>query len=119
MWGRSGTNNIDIKRINTNLQPRQNIFSADSSAESVANTIKIYYGVIELLTSYAQYDTIFSSPTLKGNTTLKTADLTLSGLLMYDFNSIPTELSVGFSNYVKGTLYRKQDDNKWVLCIKS
>ena len=56
---------LDIKRINTNLQPRQNIFSADSSAESVANTIKIYYGVIELLTSYAQNDTIFSSSTLK------------------------------------------------------
>ena len=116
----SGTNNIDIKRINTNLQPRQNIFSADSLAENVANTIKIYYGVIELLTSYAQYDTIFSSPTLKGNTTLKTTDLTLSGLLMYDFISIPTESSVGFSDYVKGTLYRKQDAyNDWVLCIKS
>ena len=116
----SGTNNIDIKRINTNLQPRQNIFSADSSAESVANTIKIYYGVIELLTSYAQNDTIFSSSTLKGNTTLKTTDLTLSGLLMYDFISMPTALSVGFSNYPKGTLYRKQDvDNEWVLCIKS
>ena len=116
----SGTNNIDIKRINTNLQPRQNIFSADSSAESVANTIKIYYGVIELLTSYAQNDTIFSSSTLKVNTTLKTTDLTLSGLLMYDFISMPTALSVGFSNYPKGTLYRKQDAyNDWVLCIKS
>ena len=116
----SGTNNIDIKRINTNLQPRQNIFSADSSAENVANTIKIYYGVIELLTSYAQNDTIFSSSLLKTNTTLKTTDLTLSGLLMYDFDSMPTALSVGFSNYAKGTLYRKQDvDNEWVLCIKS
>lgn len=116
----SGTNNIDIKRINTNLQPRQNIFSADSSAENVANTIKIYYGVIELLTSYAQNDTIFSSSLLKTNTTLKTTDLTLSGLLMYDFDSMPTALSVGFSGYVKGTLYRKKDvDNEWVLCIKS
>ena len=78
--------------------------------------------MIELLTSYAQYDTIFSSPTLKGNTTLKTTDLTLSGLLMYDFISMPTALSVGFSNYPKGTLYRKQDvnnNNEWVLCIKS
>ena len=76
--------------------------------------------MIELLTSYAQTNTIFSSPTLKGNTTLKTTDLTLSGLLMYDFISIPTDSSAGFSDYVKGTLYRKQDvDNKWVLCIKS
>ena len=116
----SGVNNIDIKRINTNLKPRQSIFSADSSAESVANTIKIYYGVIELLTSYAQNNTIFSSSTLKGNTTLKTTDLTLSGLLMYDFNSMPTASSVGFSDYAKGTLYRKQDVyNEWVLCIKS
>ena len=120
--GNSANNVFNIKRLNTRLNPRKSIFSADNLAESVTRILTINGGTVETDLGYASETSpfsIYSSPTMKANTTIRTNVLLLSGLLTFDFLATPTTGSTGFANFVGGTIYRKNDGTDWLLAIKS
>ena len=120
--GNSASNVFNIKRLNTRLNPRKSIFSTDNLAESVTRILTINGGTVETNLAYARETppfSIYSSSTMKANTTIRTNVLLLSGLLTFDFSQIPTTGSTGFANFVGGTIYRKNDGTDWLLAIKS